>query len=251
MAEDGSKGKLEVELRTVDPREVELLELNARYMKSDTFNRLVENIHRDGCLTSVPLCYLAEGGKLKCISGNHRIKACIEAGIGAITIQVILNPISNDDFIAKQLSHNALVGLDNEDILRLLWNQIASVDAKLYSGLDKETIEKLEMPKIPPVDMNLDYEQVTLLFIPDEKEKVEEILAEVKRRSITSKENWIETIGNYDEIAQAIQEICAREKIHNYATAVLLMAQYAGEYMKLIDETNAGEVTLETRSASS
>jgi len=44
------------------------------------------------------------------------------------------------------------------------------------------------------------------------------------------------------------QKVCAREKIHNYTTAVLLLARYAEEYMKLID---AGEVTQATRSASS
>ena len=248
MAKDGIKGNLDVEIRKVKPKEIELLKVNARYMKSDTFTRLVENIKKDGCLTSVPLCYQTTKGKLKCISGNHRIKACVEAGIESILVQVILNPISDDEFIAKQLSHNALVGLDNEDILRLLWEKMISADAKLYSGLDKETIEKLEMPKIPPVDISLDYEQVTLLFVAEEKKQVEKVLAEIRRRSIISKENWVESIKNYDEIAEAIQNICDREKIHNYATAVLLMAKYAGEYLDLID---AGEVTQATRSTSS
>lgn len=247
MAKDGIKNKLEVVLLTVKPLNVELLKINARYMKSATFNRLVENIKKDGCLTSVPLCYKTPEGQLKCISGNHRIKACIEAGIESISVQVILNPISNDEFIAKQLSHNALIGLDNDDILRLLWESIESADAKLYSGLDKEMIEKIEMPKIPPIDISLDYEQVTLLFLGDEKKQIEKVLLEIKQRSIISKENWIESIKNYDEIAAVIQGICDREKIHNYTTAVLLMAQYAENYIKLID---AGEVTQATRSIS-
>ena len=41
----------------IDPREIKLLETNARYMKHEEFNRLVENIRRDGKLTSTPfLC---------------------------------------------------------------------------------------------------------------------------------------------------------------------------------------------------
>ena len=248
MAEAGSQSKLRTEFRTVDPKAIELLKLNARYMASDKFNRLVENIKQDGCLTSVPLCYQSEAGAaLKCISGNHRVKASIEAELTEITVQVVLTPITSDEFIAKQLSHNALVGLDNKDILRVLWDQILSADAKLYSGLDKDAIEKLEMPKIPPVDMTLDYEQVTVLFVGREKEYVLKVLAEVRRRSILSKENWIETIEAYSQVADAMQQLCTRETIHNYATALLLMAQYAQEYLKLLD---AGEVTQATRSVS-
>jgi len=244
MAQAGTQGKLRTELRTVDPKAVELLKLNARYMASDTFSRLVQNIKQDGCLTSVPLCYQTEAQELKCISGNHRVKAAIEAGLSEIIVQVILTPISDDEFIAKQLSHNALVGLDNKDILRILWDKIVSADAKLYSGLDKETIEKLEMPKIPPVDMNLDYEQVTILFIGDEKQEVEKILGELRKRLILSKENWVESIQRYDQVAETLQKLCDHEKIHNYATALLLMAQYAAEHLKQID---AGEVTQATR----
>ena len=245
MAEAGSQSKLRTEFRTVDPKAIELLKLNARYMASDTFNRLVENIKHDGCLTSAPLCYQSEeGAALKCISGNHRVKASIEAGLADITVQVILTPITNDDFIAKQLSHNALVGLDNKNILRVLWDNIILADAKLYSGLDKEMIDKLEMPKIPPVDMNLDYEQVTILFIGQEKDQVLKVLAEVRKRSILSKENWLESIEHYDAVAQTMQALCTREKIHNYATALVLMARYAEEYLKILD---AGEVTQATR----
>ena len=42
---------------TIDPREIKLLDLNARYMKHEDFKQLVENIRRDGQLTSTPfLC---------------------------------------------------------------------------------------------------------------------------------------------------------------------------------------------------
>lgn len=248
MAETGRQGKLETELREVDPKQIELLKLNARYMKSKTFGRLVDNIKADGCLTSVPLCYQADDGVIRCISGNHRTKAAIEAGLKKITVQVITTEISDDEFIAKQLSHNALVGLDNKEILRLLWDKIGSVDAKLYSGIDKDMIEKLEMPTIPPVDMNLEYEQVTILFLAHEKEEIAKLLDELRKRSIVSKENWIEAIEHYGEIAEAIQRICDKEKIHNYATALLLMARYATEHMKSI---GAGEVTQATRSTPS
>lgn len=248
MAGDGTQGKLETEMRQVDPKAIELLKVNARSMNSETFSRLVDNIRQDGCLTSVPLCYDDKDGITKCISGNHRVKAAIEAGLRQITIQVILTQITEDDFIAKQLNHNALVGMDNKQILRLLWERIGSPDAKLYSGLDKQMLEDLEMPAVPSVDMTLQYEQVTILFIGDEKQQVSKLLAELRKRSVLSGENWVEAIAHYDQIAETMQAICTRETIHNYATALALMAEYAAEHMKTLD---AGEVTRATRSTTS
>lgn len=35
----------------IDPSKLKLLELNARYMRHETFSRLVENIRQDGGLT--------------------------------------------------------------------------------------------------------------------------------------------------------------------------------------------------------
>ena len=41
----------------IDPKEIVLLEENARYMTHEEFNRLVDNVRRDGQLSSAPfLC---------------------------------------------------------------------------------------------------------------------------------------------------------------------------------------------------
>lgn len=155
---------------------------------------------------------------------------------------------SDDDFIAKQLSHNALSGMDNEEILRTLWQQIESVEAKLYSGLDKAIVEGLEMPSIPPIDMKLEYEQVTLLFVGSECDQVEKVMQEIRRRGIMSPTNWVECFEHYEEVAKAIKTLATRENVHNTATLVVTMARYAMEYLKMVD---AGEVTQETRSTTS
>ena len=39
----------------IDPRELKLLKMNARFMRHEEFQRLVANIKRDGQLTSAPL----------------------------------------------------------------------------------------------------------------------------------------------------------------------------------------------------
>ncbi len=238
MAKAGKSG-IETEIIKIDPKSIKLLEVNARYMPPERYSRLVENIKHDGCLTSVPLVYklkedgkLGKKGELVCCSGNHRTKAAIDAGLLTIDVQSITSEISVDDFVAKQLSHNSLVGLDNHQILKRLWDEMGSIEAKLYSGLDKEVIG-VEMPVVPTLNISVDFEQVTIVFLPDEKEKVREALEEIKKRAILSDENWIEKIASYDEFKKAIVEISGKEGVHNYATVVSLMAEYALRYMRL------------------
>jgi len=245
---EARKEGLETEIITVDPRQIELLEINARFMSAEMYHRLVENIRYDGCLTSVPLCYRTPEGKLRCISGNHRTKAAIDAELAEISIQVITTPISNDEFIAKQLSHNAINGKDNEEILRMLWYEMQDPDMKEYSGLDKELIEKIELPQVMPVDVSLDYEQVTLLFLGTEKGYIRQVAEEIVAEQAEGQEVWLESRGAYDEVAAVIQTICERQKIQNYTTAFLRMAEYAKAYL---DEQDAGEVTPVTRSTTS
>lgn len=40
-----------------DPRALTPLDMNARYMRKEEWDRLVANVAADGCLTSVPLIY--------------------------------------------------------------------------------------------------------------------------------------------------------------------------------------------------
>lgn len=65
----------------IDPKEIKLLNLNARYMRHEEFKQLVDNIRRDGQLTSTPFLCREPNGKYLCLSGNHRTKAAIEAGL--------------------------------------------------------------------------------------------------------------------------------------------------------------------------
>ena len=48
---------METEIIKINPRDIKLLEVNARYMKPDEYQKLVANIKKDGQLTSVPFCY--------------------------------------------------------------------------------------------------------------------------------------------------------------------------------------------------
>jgi hypothetical protein len=79
-------------LEMVTPGELKLLEKNARYMKAEQFQSLVENIKKDGNLSSLPLCYREKDGKLRVLSGNHRVMAARQAGVEQVLVMGCLVP---------------------------------------------------------------------------------------------------------------------------------------------------------------
>src|SRR3972149_11690334 len=74
-------GKYPYKLYMANASEIDFLEKNARFMSKEQFSSLAKNIETDGALTSMPLCYKQKNGRLLVVSGNHRIKAGIKAGI--------------------------------------------------------------------------------------------------------------------------------------------------------------------------
>lgn len=67
---------METKIIKVNPKELKLLELNARFMKANEFKKLVSNVKRDGCLTQLPFCvYDKEYVPISTIIGRSDIKA--------------------------------------------------------------------------------------------------------------------------------------------------------------------------------
>jgi hypothetical protein len=175
-----------------NPKELKLLELNARFMRHEEFQRLVANVKNDGRLTSVPFaCLDPADGKYLVLSGNHRTKAAIAAGLKEIDLMVTDDPLTEDEKIAIQLSHNSIAGEDDPAILKILYEKIGNVDLKAYSGLDDKTLELLD--KVQPCSIseaNLDFQTVNLTFLPEELGQIKNTFDEAKRL-VKSNEHWV------------------------------------------------------------
>lgn len=207
------------ELRIVAPNSLILLKENARYFKKETFKQLVANLRQDQRLSSVPLCLPADGNRLEVLSGNHRVKASIEAGLPWVLVIVILEEIGLSRKISIQLSHNALVGEDDQQILASLWARIEDIKAKCYAGLSSETLGELQQIKL----LNFSTpqprtKQVTFAFTETEFGLVEEIMAELGR--IPADRVYL---ANADQFAAFFQRLLAVKKSDNIKNGSLAM----------------------------
>lgn len=207
----------------IDPRELKLLDLNARYMKHEEYNRLVENIRRDGCLTSVPLACLEDNGQYLVLSGNHRTKAAMDAGLEAIDIMVTDDPLPKNRRLALQLAHNSIVGKDDPAILKQLYEDIDDIDWKVYAGLDDKTLELLESVKPASLsEAGLEFQVVQSVFLPDELARAQEIIDTVKKQ-VNGDQVFLNRHADYDRWLDAIDEAGAAHNVKNTATAISII----------------------------
>ena len=126
------------QLAWVNPAEdCELLEHNARYMTKEQLGRLTENVKGDGFLSQLPFCIRLESGKYKVISGNHRVKSAIKAGLTRILVLFGTPDVFDEQRqVAIQLSHNAISGQDDISILQELYASLKDLGLKAYTGID-------------------------------------------------------------------------------------------------------------------
>lgn len=216
---------METKIITVDPRTLKLLDINARYMKHDTYQQLVENIRRDGKLTSVPFACKEPDGTYLVLSGNHRTKAARDAGLETIECMVTDEDLTYEQRVAIQLSHNSLTGDDDPAILKDLFESL-SVDWKDYAGLDDKTLKLLDEVKIDSLsEANLDFTTLTLAFLPDELDKVREVFETVKAFTRGSKAVFLARLADYDCLLDSLESAGDAGDIKNQATAMLVLLE--------------------------
>jgi hypothetical protein len=227
------RGLMPYRLDIVDPKEIKLLDKNARYMSHEMFGTLVANIKRDGALSSIPLCYREPGGTLLALSGNHRVQAATQAGIGQILVMVIDRELTREEQVAIQLSHNAIDGKDDPLMLKQLWDEIKQIDLKLYAGLDSETIKELEKIQFTSIaETRLEYKTITLLFLPEEAEELKLMLQSLDS-FFSGDEHYLLSRAHYDEIFNLLLDVKDKYNIVNSPTAFMKMVELAKQALPI------------------
>jgi hypothetical protein len=125
----------------VDYRTLRPAKKNARYMSEAMMARLTENIAKDGALSQLPLCWKS-GESFEILSGHHRVAAAVKAGVIFGLTLYTDQDLSDAEKTAIQLSHNAIAGDDN---LQVLMEMVATIqDPKVlrYAAVDLASLPK-------------------------------------------------------------------------------------------------------------
>ena len=188
------KKQLKIRSEYVAFRDIEESPVNAQEMTEGDFSRLVKNLKRDGILTSAPLLMDQEGKTKKmCISGHHRIKAAIKAGIeGAISL--VTEELDESTRVRIQLTHNDIHGDPNMDIVAVLMQQLSEFDITLVdtSGIERLVEDAKEMDVTVP-----QFRYINVCLIEESREKLVDLIMHLEKEDT---ENWLISKPEYDSI---------------------------------------------------
>ncbi|MDQ5909137.1 MAG: hypothetical protein QG599_1231 [Pseudomonadota bacterium] len=223
--------KTHVERRAL--REVSLLSAasgheNARFMPKRQFNRLVENIRRDGVLTSAPLIgqSVDEPGRWYVLSGNHRVEAALAAGLTEADCIVITEPLTTQQFVALQLSHNAIEGEDDPAILRKLYD-LLDLDLKEYSGVtdDQFDLDQLNVKTLPSATLR--YLEVVFAFLGDEADAILEFVKRAERYAKHQQPVLVTQYADFDLLIDSLTAVKEYRNIKNSAVGLRVLCELA------------------------
>lgn len=217
----------------IDPRELKLLKMNARFMRHEEFQRLVANIKKDGQLTSAPFAVLdPEDGKYEVLSGNHRTQAAVSAGLEKIPCIVTDDVMTEEQRIAIQLSHNAIVGQDDPDILKKLYDKILDIDLKEYSGLDDKTLGLLDKAQSQAMtEANLEFQVLSIVYLPDELKEAQRVI-DLARDSVKSGSAvWLARDSDYEKWLDAQETVSSAYNVKNVSAAMQLIFKVFEEHL--------------------
>lgn len=201
-------------------------------MPEEQFRQLVRNLAHDGVLTSAPLIYKGE-----VLSGNHRVQAAIEAGIETALCIEITTELSEAQRVAIQLSHNALVGQDDPNILAELYAPL-DLSLKAYSGLTDESFANIADLDSTTLGIGQpEYEEFHMLFLPEQAETFKKALEGLLKR-----ERGMTLVSHYRDFDAIFDAIVATKKarnVHNTAVALRVMADLAMERILELEQGDA------------
>lgn len=185
--------KLKIEIRLINFRSIQEADMNPQVMPEAEFNRLVKSFKKDGTLTSTILVREREPGKYVCISGHHRIKAAIRAGIKEGYCMVAYNEdgteIDESTSIRLQLQHNDIHGEPDEALAGQLRQRLLEEDLKLVSRGNDIIIKDVDINYNEPL-----YSYVHICLMPESEKEFTQLLerldTEDSKKYILEKEDY-------------------------------------------------------------
>lgn len=214
--------------------DIKLVNKNAHFMSNDTFNALVNNIRRDGQLSSVPFCVKHSDGTYTVVSGNHRTQAAKMAGLTSIHVMYIEEEnTTNDWLLATQLSHNSIVGQDDAELLKQLLDEITDVALKEYAHISNDVLDSVKDINYTVEMPNNEVVPVTLMFVDTQKVQFDRIMETLENYSEKELGNLtildMETMKRLNDVSA---KVSAKYKIKAQALSICKMLEIVDNYLE-------------------
>ena len=221
-------GRFKIE--EVEISKIRLIDKNARYMEQTDFRALVDNIKRDGELSSVPFCVKYPDGHFTVVSGNHRVEAAKMAGLTIIPVMYVLE------------EHNSISGKDDPEIIKQLLDEIRDVAFKEYAHISNEILEGVKDIDYTVEMPNNEVVPVTLMFVDTSKAALDRLLEELEAYTPAELENTIIMDKNYmKRLNEVTAKVSSRFKIKAQALSVCKMVELVDNMLDGGRENNATE----------
>lgn len=183
--------------------------LNARTMPRDMFRQLTANIgERSALVESLPFCAETKEG-VEIVSGHHRIRGARAAGIPEVFILLDRSGLSKSKIISKQLSHNAIEGKDDPQILKELFEQIEDAEAKIAAFIDPKALNIPAPPSIEIGDINTEvtFRHISFAFLDPQLEKFNEVAELISKDAALVGAAEMQHFEKFKATVQKVREI--------------------------------------------
>lgn len=230
MAEFVCQAGPNLEIWRVHVDEIREQDINARTMPPEMFDRLVANIGKENRLESLPFTVKREN-YFEMISGHHRLRAARTAGITEIMVLADTRDLDRSRVVAKQLAHNAIEGIDDQEVIKRLLEDIKRVDDLLESYIDKESLEKVKPETLNLDEIILELNSIifTFAFLPSKFDKFQELAEKVPANS-----NYIGVCNKdiFEKFRDTLLKLGRTENIKSVGAVISRMTEIALEYIK-------------------
>lgn len=201
---------------------------NARVQPGKMFNSLVRNIKKRGALESLPFCG-RDGDVFWIISGHHRVRAAITAGLPSVVVLVDPSARTRAEIVAKQVAHNAINGTDDPAVLLQLLDEIDDIDSLLEAAVSRDDIEKLVAAPISVADVRVDYDWklVTFAFLPKHIKDLDRLLDALSASDLVVTTD----VAAHEQVTSALKSLGKVDEIRSMGAIVYRLIEIAQRYI--------------------
>lgn len=181
-------------------------EVNPRSMTQAAINQLSENIKESGVVESLPLCAKVDG-VIYIVSGHHRVRAARTAGHEYIMV-LLYTKITLSEMYSKQLSHNAISGKDDAEMMKKVWERIEDVQQRFRSFVDPRIFDDIPKP-VKFTQIDVDYSKlavgISFVFLGSQADNMEKAIDKIMGKSSPDR-IYMAHRDDFDQWREAIEK---------------------------------------------